>query len=498
MVGLVDTLKKFSRIEINRFTNFLDSPYHNKKHLVTLLFKEIKKYYPSFTSNRLTSEELAKKIFPNKKISKSTFRNVVSDLQKLIEEFLIFEEIGMSVNDRNDLLLKALMNKRNQSAFLIQQKKAYISLERDGVEGKNFFVRSRIELCSFNNNMINRTERSRKHAERNVAIITRYVIALTCYVVTEIINSHLKVVVQESKFKMKQNTAFTLKVIEALNVPKIIILVKKLEEDSFILDLYYNLLATFQNIENKQSYLNYRDLLSKCFSKLSKDELAYHYSMMISYCVIHNPLSENKIYYDNELFNIYKIFLKQKMFINKKSSYMNEELFRNILVLGLRLKKFDWVINFIEEYSEYLHPSKKANIMNFSLAEYYYHLGSNCNSVEMLNKALNYLSEIQAELFMLKYDIKILYLMLYYDLGCYDNLFCQIKNYRQFLCRNNLVPIEKKKKLNKFINVLEKLVFLKQGDPKIEVDSLIFESDKLKNFNYQEWILNKIRSVNQK
>ena len=37
--------------------------------------------------------------------------------------------------------------------------------------------------------------------------------------------------------------------------------------------------------------------------------------------------------------------------------------------------------------------------------------------------------------------------MLYYDLGYIENLLCLLKNYRQFLCRNKLVPKERKTKL---------------------------------------------------
>ncbi len=498
MLGVVNILKELSRAEINRLDLFLDSPYCNTNNRIKILFKEIKRYYPLFCSKGFTSESISKKISSKNNCNDSTFRNLVSDLQTQIEHFLISEEISKSEYDSKILLLKALMRKKNNNMFNTQLKEGYTLLQNDGIEGKNYFIKSRLELYTFNNRIINRCEKSGKHAENNSDLITQYVISLICYVVTEIINSHLKLSVQESKFKIKKNTSLTSELLRALDLSSLSRLIKLVDKNNFIFDLYYNLFIAFQNIGDRQCYLNYRALVSKYFNKLSKDELSYQYSMLITYCLMHNSSTEIKVYYDNELFTIYNTFLKEKLFCDKKSIYLNEDLFRNILVLALRLKKFEWVMSFISDYLEYVHPMKQTNIKNLSLAEYYYHKGTNTNSHELLNKAFEYLKEIQEESFIIKYDIKILYLMLYYDLEYMDGLLCQVKNFRLFLWRNKLVPIEKKKKLNKFLSILERLVFLGQGDPNVETDTLIIETLKLKNFNYREWLFQKIKLSNPK
>lgn len=492
MLRAVDSLRELSRAEIDRLEIFLDSPYCNTNKQISIIFKEIKKYYPAFSGKNFTIKSLSEKIYSKNKCNDSTFRNLVSDLQTKIEHFLISEEISKDDFDRRTLLLKSLIRKKNNKMFNIHLKEGYKSLEKDGIEGKNYFIKSRLELYTINNRIINSFEKSRKQTENNNDIITQYVTSLICYVITESISSHLKLTVQESKYRIKKNTALTFEMLQALDFSLLSKLIQSVDKKNFIFDLYHNLFIAFQNIGNKQSYYNYRSLVSKHFTKLSKDELSYQYSMLITYCLMHNSTSENKAYYDNELFTIYNIFLKEKLFCDKKSSYLNEDLFRNILVLALRLKKYEWVMLFISDYIEHVHPMKQTNIKNLSLAEYYYHKGTNINSQELLNKAFEHLKEIKVESFIIKYDIKILSLMLYYDLGYIKGLLCQVKNFRQFLWRNNLVPIEKKKKLNKFMNILERLVFFTQGDSKIETDALIVETFKLKNFNYREWLLQKI------
>lgn len=227
------------------------------------------------------------------------------------------------------------------------------------------------------------------------------------------------------------------------------------------------------------------------------DELSYHYSMLISYCMIKNSLFENELY-DTELFKIYNSFLKRKLFLDKKTKHIDDGLYRNILILSLRLKKFSWAFCFIKNYSKFLHPEKSKNLINLSFAQYYYQIGSHNNSSILLNKAFNYLKEIQEESFIIKYDIRTLYLMLYYDLGYTENLIEQLNNYRKFLHRNDLVTNERKKQLNKFLNILEKLTYLREGNPAIDLEKLNLDIMRLKKFNYQGWLLDKVQEYNMR
>jgi len=493
---IVGILKEFSLEEIKSFERFLNSSYHNKSEKLKILFKEIKKFYPTFTNKKLTKQYLSKKISQNLKYNDSTFRNLISDLQILIEKFLVIEQLFKNGIDSNILLLKSLIDKRQDNLFKTNLKKILAQVEKNGIDSSYYYSKRLLESYKFNYNILNKNEKSKKYIDDNIKIINSYIIYLINYFVTEVINSHLKFVMWRSNFKIGEKANFSLSVLESIDINKISCLIKEVDKDNFFLNLYLNLFLSFYNIENKQYYQNYKSLVSKYHKRLSNDELSYHYSMFISYCVIKNSSSENKFPYDNELFRNYNIFLRGKFFIDKKSRYINETLYRNILILSLRLNKFTWTFKFVSYYSKYLHPGKSKNLINLSYAEYYYHLGSYNNSSIYLKKAFNYLKEIREESFVIKHDIKILYLMIYYDLGYFENLITLLKNYRKFLYRNFLIQSERRRKLNKFLNVLEKLVYLKEGDPKIDIAKLNIDIAKLKNFNYHGWLLNKVQTLN--
>jgi len=220
--------------------------------------------------------------------------------------------------------------------------------------------------------------------------------------------------------------------------------------------------------------------------------------MLITYCILKNSVSRNIQEYDGELFKIYIAFLKGKFFINRKTKYIDETLYRNILKLSLRIKKFNWTLNFINSFSKYLHPEKRQNLLNFSLAEYSYFYGVLNKSDANINKAFNFLEKIDEVSFVQKYDIKVLHLMIDFDLNNNDFVLNGINNYRKFLRRNELVTEDKKKRLNKFLNLLEKLIYLRENNSKKNFTDMHSDILKSEDTFQRGWLLNKTEEIENK
>ena len=83
-----------------------------------------------------------------------------------------------------------------------------------------------------------------------------------------------------------------------------------------------------------------------------------------------------------------------------------------------------------------------------------------------------------------------------YDLNNYDTVIIQLNNYRKFLIRNELITKERKERINIFLNALEKLIYFKEGDPKVNVSDLNQYICNLKNINYRNWYMLKLRELN--
>jgi len=89
---LLSIIGSFSKVELNRLTKFVNSPYFNINVDITNLFTKIISKFDK--KLEFTKEELWKAISQNEEFESIRLRKISSDLLKLVEQFLsqeIFE-----------------------------------------------------------------------------------------------------------------------------------------------------------------------------------------------------------------------------------------------------------------------------------------------------------------------------------------------------------------------------------------------------------------------
>lgn len=390
-------LRRFSSDEMKRLNDFVNSPYHNRNKKLKILFNEIKKYFPNFSSPMLNKENLSKKVNPPLQQNESTLRHLFSEFLKIIEEFLLFEEIKKSSFEKQLFLLKSLSTWNEKTQFKKLETKLNRELDMNGIDGLYFYNMKKMNINQFNFNMINGNTKSPKMIEKNRICLNSYIINLINYFITEMVNASLNLFIYDSKFKINKYNNFVSNIYEGLDISKIASTIKDEDKNNFILNIYENLYNTFKNVDDTKNYYKYKSLVIKYSDKMSRDEISYHFSMLISYCIFKTVNVEGNLELNYELLKVYDFFLKKKYFIDNKTKYLSEDLFRNIFTLAFKLKKFKWSLEFIKSNSKYLHPDKKQNLIKLSSAEYYYQIGSIRKSVKDLNKAFSFLKDIKEE-----------------------------------------------------------------------------------------------------
>jgi len=101
---LISTLRTLNNKEIKRFESYIFSPFFNKIENVNKLFDIIKKYHPTYPENNVKKEVIFKKLFPKEQLDEQKLRYVMSDLTRLLEDFLSYEEYN-----KNDIYKKHLL-----------------------------------------------------------------------------------------------------------------------------------------------------------------------------------------------------------------------------------------------------------------------------------------------------------------------------------------------------------------------------------------------------
>lgn len=454
----IDILKTFSNEEIKSFGKFISSPYFNSNKNLIPLFELLAKFHPDFSAERLSKEYISDKLFGKGNFKDSTIRNLLSDLADASESFLMQQNFRKSAVLSFDCLLKELRNKKLHLPFLKNSEKLdekYAKIEY--VDSEYYLARHKLELNKFNFSAVNEKVLESSQAEKHLNEIYYSGLYITIHYIIEIISLYLADVYYSLHYNRSSDNGLLKQAIGFINLEGLRELIKNTEH-GFIIEIYISLLKVFENTDNEEAYYNYKNLVNQNASKLDADEIWFHYNNLMNYCSI--KLMKSGDYsgdkFNMELFNLHEEVLKNEYYKNKKVSYLRYEYFKEILQLGLRLKKMNWVENFIINYGPKLHKSDKDNIMNLSYTYLYYEKGDYMKSWKYLNK-------IKIDYFIYKYDLKNCALKIYYELGYYEEALLLIDSYKKFLNRNDLMSDSEKNRIKNFISYLYKLILYKAG-----------------------------------
>ena len=142
------------------------------------LFEEIRKFYPEFSDPKLTKIYLSKKINPNLMFHDSTIRDLMADLLKIAEEFLLNEELKKNKLEKELILLKIFTDRKQSALFEKHLTNIDIALKKEGNDSQYFYLKSRLDMHRFNFNIINRHKKSSGIIEENEGNIISYILDL--------------------------------------------------------------------------------------------------------------------------------------------------------------------------------------------------------------------------------------------------------------------------------------------------------------------------------
>jgi hypothetical protein len=453
---VIDILKSLNAEDVRQFRRFILSPYFNRSSTLVSLFELLIKSHPDFNSKKLTKEYISETIFNTKDYKDSTVRNALADLQNICEIFLMQENFRNSAALSFDYLLKELREKNIGSVF--QKNSSALDKKYEvikDVDSDYYLSRYRFELNKFNYSALYEMVKEDRDTYKQIESMKYAGAYITIHYIVEIVTIYIASVNYASTYNKPQAMDFMKSLINTLNIKGL----EDIFKDSghyFLIKIYIALLKTFEDTDNEEYYNEYKSLVKANIGKLGEDEICFHYSNLVNYCYTIKVDSEKYDKYNNELFDLYDEMLRNNYYQNKKINYLRNEIYRNMLFLGLELKKVKWVENFILTYSSRLHKSDKDNMMNLAYAYLFYENGEYMQSWKYFNK-------IKIDFFIYKYDIKNYALKIYFEMGYYDEALTLCENYKKFLFRNDLVSDFDKTRIRNFISYFSKLILFKVG-----------------------------------
>jgi hypothetical protein len=189
--------------------------------------------------------------------------------------------------------------------------------------------------------------------------------------------------------------------------------------------VYYHILRLLLEPEEEAHFLSLKSVLKEYEDLFPRDETRYMYLYIRNYCI--HQINKGNREYQPELFNLYNYLLETGIIF--EGQYISQWDYRNIVLAGFRMERYDWTERFIYDYRDYLPPDDRHNAFNFNLAVLHYVKRSYRKAVRVLQSV--HFTDVYYAMVARSLLVKI-----YYETEEYESLFALLESFSVFLKRN--------------------------------------------------------------
>lgn len=470
--SLIKLLRSFSPKEFSEFRDFLLSPYFNKKNSVVKLFDIIRKHYPEFTGEEISKENIHKKLFPGKVFNDSNLRVLVHNLNELAKKFIGYRNFESNNFEYDFSRFIGLMNKQ-QFSFLdktISSLKNDLENYRFSAES-HYYYRFRLEYENIFYLSISHIGNFERFLEKADLEKVFYYLSSFYY-----LNS-MRLYINILNLKLIYNKNFNTDPFEKM----ITLIDKSIFTDNPVIEIYYGIIKLFDEGVQDSFFFRIKEILGQIKNTLHVDDLREIYINLTNYC--NRKITAGVLNFRKEKLEIYKEENEFKLYA--VNGFMPTVYYKNLVILALSLDEYSWVKDFIHSYKNELPPDSKENFYNYCMALYEF-------DMKKFDRSLEFLSKIKYDELYLKYDSKILQLMIFFETGEEESLISSLEAYRHFLTNNKLLPENKKELYTNFYKYFSRIFNSKIKNDKLEPGRIkdSIPSD-MKIFN-KDWLIRKI------
>ncbi len=459
----IDVVKTFSDEELRDFALFTRSPYFNTNKNIIKLFDRINTK-AKLNSDDLTEEFLHEKIFPGKSYNYGIMKNLLSELYKLIEKFLIVN----SSKQNDDYRFEGLMSLARvyDDRFLDGNFKKLISGLKEDLDNEliGFDRYHRYSLIEENIYYFNANRSNNKDLQDAVYNEMIYTI---CEFFRKFSRNLWKIDINIGNL----NTHYEKDFIEILGsninfdgLTDALDGIKKDDHDNIVMNTL--LIKLLTEPDNVDSFFKLKKHLAKRIDDYTNYERYSIITKVLSYCA--SAFRKGKREFVKESLDIKKLMMKKVRFKEDGLGPFNYIAFIETVRAFLHIGRTREAENFLKNYSHTLENDKRDVARKLSLAFIEEDKGN-------YDEAIALLADIKPPDQDSKLLMKIVYLRAYFSAGYFEPAFSLINSTRIFI--NDSLRMDDNFKLNQLntLKVFEKLMKIKSSPQ-----------------NYSEFDINKI------
>jgi len=178
----------------------------------------------------------------------------------------------------------------------------------------------------------------------------------------------------------------------------------------------------------------------------SKTEVKDLYYFAINFCI--NKFRQGGKEYAEDLVELYDRGLQKGLLL--EDGLISPWTYKNMVKLGLGLRRFDWVERFITDYSFQLPADQREDAFHFNLADLFYHKKD-------YRSALSHLNQVEFTDIHYSLGAKTMLIKIYYETQETEAFLSLLSSFNIYLRRNKLVSREIKAAYLNFTSILQQI-----------------------------------------
>jgi hypothetical protein len=462
---LVILLRTLDVWQLRNLRELVESPFFNKQEIVLQLLDVILHH---LRKGELVPEleEMHTRLWPELAYDHQRLRYVMTDLTRLVEEFLVQKQLEGKPWLHGRMLLEGLAARKQEKFFGQGLAKALEKLDKDGYRDADFhYERFRLHQLA----LAFETERKEKTN-------TDWLHPLIEDLQTFFFGTRLRLVcdlVSKTGGKVEEQDK---ELLEELRKR----LGRQMGTESSAIVVYETILQMLTHPDHELYYRKLRMNLRAMMPHFRRDELVHLYGFALSYSI--QQLNSDADFYLNEILMLYREQLEGKVLYEK--GVFPTQHFKNIVTVGLRLKEYDWTRQFIATESKHLPEADRNHIVDYSNAAVHYVLGEYAQSRKLLQN-LSF-SELVYEL-----EGKILLMKSLYELNEFAALAQLAERQMKFLSSAAQLTDRQRNFHSNFVRFLMRLVQFRQGS-RAPLGALIGEIEAAREASDLKWLRQKV------
>lgn len=465
---LVLILKTLNKSEMKKFRQFLACKLFNDRERAIDLLDYISAQLTA-TNQKLDKETVFKKLFPGKPYRAKTIRDLMSYLSVPLDKFIAFQKLYNHEGDELIALCKAYREKGMMKLFESTTAKTATLLKNSKFRDSSYHQRTyQLEQERYYAS----TEKGRGHTTNlsevaqslDVSYFTNR-LRQSCYML-----SHQSVYNISYDFRIVEEIIKEVKHQDLLHIPAISIYYY-----CYLAQLYPNHLSYFKSLQNS---------LVANANLFTVSEMKDIYLLAINIAIKRYNQGATEIIPD--LLKLYRSGVSQKILLT--NNVLSRFTYKNIIALALFEKQFEWVMEFMKEYTPLLEEAYRELTYQFNLAKYHYTKQEYDQALQLLF-LLNSNDDIYINM-----DTKILLSRIYYEQNELDSLHALVDSFKKTLTRKKQVLGYHQLSYQNFISYLNKLIILNPFDRSAK-KALLEEVESSQQLPDRYWFIEQLKTL---